>query len=130
MQTITMNNANPLADPIKANKFAHACMEVDVFEMLELRMLGELEQKGNLAPAQASILKLRASRLRQSIAQLGVDLMGPQSLKWPLPFEDKAPPSGNAANLLVPEYMNSRAFTIFGGASEIQLGIIAQTAFN
>jgi acyl-CoA dehydrogenase len=30
-------------------------------------------------------------------------------------------------SVLIPDYLNSRAFTIFGGASEVQLGIIAKS---
>ena len=71
------------------------------------------------------MLKLRASRLKQLIAQLGVEALGAGSLRWR--SSNAGHVDGCGAETLVPEYCNSRAFTIFGGAAEIQLGLIAKT---
>ena len=69
------------------------------------------------------MLKLRRSRLKQAIAELGVEVLGPQALRW-----RETPPDGDeVAGLMVPDYLNSRSFPIFGGAQEVQLAIIAKS---
>jgi len=89
--------------------------QIDVFEMLELKTLGVLPQ--NTAPGPiSSVLKLRSSRIKQAIAQLAFDLLGEEAL-----VRDET-----LKGLLVTDYLNSRAASIFGGTSEIQLGIIAR----
>ncbi|QKV55271.1 acyl-CoA dehydrogenase family protein [Comamonas antarctica] len=105
-----------------ARRFGEVVADIDSFEWLELRTMGGLAPGANPGPV-ASILKLRASRLKQSIAELGVDALGQSGLRW------RSDPAHSALrpSVLVPEYCNSRAFTIFGGAAEVQLGLIAKT---
>ncbi len=105
-------------------RFGNVLADLDTFEMLELKTLALLE------PAQApgplsSVLKLRASRLRQAIAELGIEVLGAESLRWHGAGEDGAAEA--AQDTLLPDFLNSRAATIFGGTQEIQLGIIAKT---
>jgi acyl-CoA dehydrogenase len=103
-------------------RFGEIVADIDTFEWLELRAMGPLAPGANPGPV-SSILKLRASRLKQTIAELGVDVLGQAGLRW------RSDPSDSALrpSVLVPEYCNSRAFTIFGGAAEVQLGLIAKT---
>ncbi|MDN8616442.1 acyl-CoA dehydrogenase family protein [Variovorax ginsengisoli] len=102
-------------------RFAEVATDVDTFEWLELRTMGNLAPGTNPGPA-SSILKLRASRIKQLIGELGVEALGGDSLRW-----RSDPADGrNTAGTLVPEYCNSRAYTIFGGAAEVQLGLIAK----
>lgn len=106
-------------------RFGEVASDVDTFEWLELRTMGGLAPGANPGPV-SSILKLRASRLKQAIGELGVEALGSDSLRW-----RSDPADGrNAAATLVPEYCNSRAYTIFGGAAEVQLGLIARTVMN
>jgi acyl-CoA dehydrogenase len=103
-------------------RFGEVCADLDCFEMFELRVMGALQPGQNPGPV-SSILKLRASRMKQAVAELGVEVLGPQALHW-----SEAPGEGDSLPpLLVPDYLNSRAFTIFGGASEVQLTIIAKS---
>ena len=93
--------------------------------MMELKTLGSLEPGQNPGPV-SSILKLRASRTRQAIGELGVEALGIEGLRW----RDTPAPAGAKDEVLatlLPDYLNSRAYTIFGGAAEVQLGIIAKT---
>lgn len=113
---------DPLSDPLNASRFAEVAIDLDAFEMLELGALDGLRQTSRPA-AMASILKLRASRMKQAVASLGMTLLGSHALGW------RAGVAGQRADLLstvVSEYLNSRAYTIFGGASEVQLGLIAR----
>jgi acyl-CoA dehydrogenase len=109
-------------DPVAASRFAEVAAELDVFEMLELRIAGQLQAGQNPGPV-ASILKLRASRLKQEIGKLGIDLLSDVGLDLGALQDD---PDALGVPTLVRDYLNSRATTIFGGASEIQLGLIAK----
>ncbi len=110
-------------DPGFVQRFGEVLADLDIFEMLELRTLG-LVQPGQSPGTVSSMLKLQASRLRQSISELGVDALGLEALRW---HGDPASESDQLLSTLLPDYLNSRAFTIFGGAAEVQLGIIAKS---
>lgn len=105
-----------------ARRFGEVVADIDTFEWLELRTMGGLTPGASPGPV-SSILKLRASRLKQAIAELGVDALGSAGLRW----RSDPPGSSLRPGVLVPEHCNSRAFTIFGGAAEVQLGLIAKT---
>lgn len=115
-----------LADPQNAARFAEVAIELDTFEMLELRTLGNLDAGGRLG-AMSSMLKLRASRMRQTVTTLGVGLMGSYATRFEPIREGDNDPATELVRTLAPDYLNSRAYTIFGGASEVQLGLIART---
>ncbi len=95
---------------------AEVTFEIDAFEMLELMTIGVLEPNAAPGPV-ASVLKLRASRLKQRVARLAIDLLGSEALRRD---------DDGLRGVLVTDYLNSRAATIFGGTSEVQLGIIAR----
>jgi alkylation response protein AidB-like acyl-CoA dehydrogenase len=109
---------DPLADPALRARFATVAIEVDVFETMELLILGRLSPGANPG-AISSVLKLRASELKQAVGELGVAVLGRDALRWPERAE-------RLGDVLVPDYLNSRAATIFGGAREVQLGIVAR----
>jgi acyl-CoA dehydrogenase len=111
--------AMELADAHLRHRFAEVAIDIDCFEMLELMTLGTLPTGMNPGPV-SSVLKLKASRLKQAVSALGVEALGAEALRWD-GHDDPL------SAVLVPDYLNARAATIFGGASEIQLGIIART---
>jgi acyl-CoA dehydrogenase len=108
-----------------AQRWGEVAADLDTFEMLELKFLGRLEP-GQTPGAVSSVLKLRASRLKQVVAELGVEVLGPESVRWHAD-QARADDDERAAPALLQDYLNSRAFTIFGGAAEVQLGLIART---
>ena len=110
-------------------KFGVVSTDLDTFEMLELQTLTTIGSGASLGDV-SSILKLRASRLKQSIGELGVMAMGEQALRWtPGPARLRTSDEQQLlTQTVLGDYLNSRAYTIFGGASEIQLGIIARAA--
>ena len=107
-----------------AARFGEVLADVDAFEMLELRTLSTLSAGQNPGPV-SSVLKLRASRLKQAVAELGVEALGAEALRWRDEPGSQAY-SDEIVGALMPEYANSRAYTIFGGAAEVQLGLIAR----
>lgn len=106
-------------------RFGELCAALDAFEWLEMRTLAPLAP-GQSPGEVSSLLKLRASRLRQEIARLGFELLGEAALRWrseePLVPGDRE----TLAEVMVPDYCNSRAYTLFGGSAEIQLNLIAR----
>jgi alkylation response protein AidB-like acyl-CoA dehydrogenase len=103
-------------------------------EVIELRILADIA-KGRPAGPQTSLVKLLASSLRQDIDLLAVDLYGDDGLaletRRPLYGpEAPAPLHSREAQVAMPRYLNSRAWTIFGGTNEVQAGIIAKTVLG
>jgi alkylation response protein AidB-like acyl-CoA dehydrogenase len=115
-------------------RLARLELEAQALEVTELRILAELKAGRRPGP-QTSVVKLIASSLRQKIDELTVDLFGPFGLQLPSArplYGNSAPePVGSrAAQLAMPTYLNSRAWTIFGGTSEVQKSIIARTVLG
>jgi alkylation response protein AidB-like acyl-CoA dehydrogenase len=80
------------------------------------------------------MLKLIVSEATQAINQLSSEALGTRAAadqRHALGMHAKEAPIG-AAHALTPtaRYLNSRAATIFGGASEVQKNIIAKAALG
>ena len=123
-------NGALIHDPIISQRIAKLRLEAQAFETTELRILAELV-KGRPAGPQTSLVKLISSHLRQNIQELEVDLFGYDGLQLPISrplYGNEAPePIGSReAQLAMPTYLNGRAYTIFGGSSEVQRTIIAK----
>ena len=115
-----------------ADRAVRLRLEAEALEMTELRTLFEIED--GRAPAPRSLaVKLIASEIRQGIEALAVDAFGLAGLQLPAerPFHaDDAPALAGPpeAALAAARYLNARAWSIFGGTSEIQLNLIARAA--
>lgn len=115
-----------------ADRAVRLRLEAEALEITELRTLLEIEE--GRAPAPRSLaVKLIASEIRQAIETLAVDAFGLAGLQLPAerPFHaDDAPPlvGPPEAGLAAARYLNARAWSIFGGTSEIQLTLIARAA--
>ncbi|MFP5454987.1 MAG: acyl-CoA dehydrogenase family protein, partial [Alphaproteobacteria bacterium] len=115
-------------------KLAKLRLGVQSLEMIELKIISEIA-KGRAPGPQTSLTKLLASNLRQDIDLLAVDLFGPAGLQLELArplYGDNAPDPllSRAAQLASPRYLNSRAWTIFGGTNEVQANIIARSVLG
>lgn len=115
-------------------RVARARLGVDALEMIELKIISDIA-KGKTPGPQTSLTKMLASNLRQEIDLLAVDLYGLAGLqldtKRPL-YGDGAPEPihSKGAQLAAPRYLNSRAWTIFGGTNEVQSTIIAKSVLG
>jgi alkylation response protein AidB-like acyl-CoA dehydrogenase len=124
--------AAPPLSTLLADRATRLRLEAEALEMTELRTLLEIED--GRAPAPRSLaVKLIASEIRQGIETLAVDAFGLAGLQLPpeRPFHaDNAPPlvGPPEAGLAAARYLNARAWSIFGGTSEIQLNLIARAA--
>ena len=115
-------------------RLARLRLEARALEVTELRILADISA-GRPAGPQSSLTKLVASGLTQRVDQLAVDLFGYEGLQLPgeRPLYGNAspPPIGSRdAQLATPRYLNSRAWTIFGGTDEVQKNIIAKTVLG
>ncbi|MFC0204353.1 acyl-CoA dehydrogenase family protein [Novosphingobium soli] len=115
-------------------RVAKARLSVNALDMIELRIVSEIA-KGRKPGPQTSLTKLLASNLRQEIDLLAVDLYGLAGLQLettrPL-YGDNAPPGihSKPAQVASARYLNSRAWTIFGGTNEVQSTIIAKSVLG
>ena len=117
-----------------ARRLAKLRLEADALEMTELRVLGELAQGRKPGP-QTSLMKLVASTLRQHVDEMAVETFGYDGLQLaterPLYGNESPEPIGSKpAQLAMPTYLNSRAWTIFGGSNEVQKNIIAKAVLG
>jgi alkylation response protein AidB-like acyl-CoA dehydrogenase len=115
-------------------RVARARLNVEALEAIELRILADIA-KGRPPGPQTSLTKLLASNARQEIDLLAVDLYGDSGLQLdmarPVYGDNAAPPVHSLeAQLAAPRYLNSRAWTVFGGSNEVQANIIAKTVLG
>jgi len=93
-------------------------------------VLSTLQTGGNPGPI-SSLLKMRWSQIRQAIAELAMDAIGDGALTWmpERPFYEtlQLPPEEEEPLTATPRYLNSRAFSIMGGTSEVQTNILAKS---
>ncbi|NLR70393.1 acyl-CoA dehydrogenase [Novosphingobium sp. ERN07] len=115
-------------------RVAKVRLGIQSLEMIELKILSEVA-KGRPPGPQTSLCKLLASNLRQDVDLLAVDLYGAAGLQldFARPFYGSNAPQAihsKAAQVASARYLNSRAWTIFGGTNEVQYGIIARTVLG
>ncbi|HWM46553.1 MAG TPA: acyl-CoA dehydrogenase family protein [Xanthobacteraceae bacterium] len=116
-------------DPDVTHRLAELGTDLDAMEMIDISVLSALQAGNNPGPI-SSLLKLRWSQLRQDISELAVDALGTDALRFvaerPLYETLQLPPDEEEALSTVPRYLNYRAYTILGGTTEIQTGILAR----
>ena len=123
-----------LDDPLFADAVARVEFEAMALEMTELRILAEIAQGRKPGP-QTSLVKLAASDIRQAVDGLAMRVFGYAGLQLargrPLygPTAE-APVHSREAQVAPARYLNSRAWTIFGGSNEVQRTIIAKTVLG
>jgi len=115
-------------------RVARVRLSVDALDMIELKIISDIA-KGQTPGPQTSLTKLLASNLRQDVDLLAVDLYGMAGLQLektrPL-YGENAPQTIESAGSMVAaaRYLNSRAWTIFGGTNEVQNTIIAKSVLG
>jgi acyl-CoA dehydrogenase len=121
-------------DPAIRLRFSQAEVDIDALEMTELRIMSSLQTGQNPGPVSSSLAKLRNSEIKQALTMLAVDVLGADALAWqshrPLYGLNEPQMIPEDALTAVPEYLNSRAYTIFGGTSEVQRDIIAKAVIG
>jgi alkylation response protein AidB-like acyl-CoA dehydrogenase len=111
------------------SRVAEVAVDALALEYTELRIKGALNSGGNPG-ALSSLCKVVGTETGQRFNEISMDILGPQAL----PCQLEALESGFNGELIVedyaltcmPEYINNRAATIYGGSAEIQRDIIAK----
>ena len=110
--------SGPLPDPLLRDAIARAAMDERCLG-LTLRRVRD-EQASGQPGSESSILKVAGSELKQRRWELALRIAGPQALGWEAPGYDEEELQ------MVREWLRSRANSIEGGTTEIQLDIIAK----
>ncbi len=109
----------PLPDPSLREAIAKNGMDEAAFQLV-LTRLQQSTEAGKAPGSETSITKIVATEVKQDRYELGIRIAGAQALGWEGPGFD-------AEDLdFTREWLRSRANTIEGGSSEIQLNIIAK----
>ncbi|MBM3644240.1 MAG: acyl-CoA dehydrogenase [Alphaproteobacteria bacterium] len=120
-------------EPDFARRLAEVEIDIQALEMIELRVLSDLNRGRNPGAASSS-MKIRGSETLQKIDHLGVE-----ALAWyASPFEPEARQLGHNEPTVVPEagitamplYLNNRASSIYAGSNEIQRNIVAKAVLG
>ncbi len=116
------------------SKLAKLRLRAEALEVTELKILNDIS-KGRPAGPQTSVIKLVTSSLRQEIDEFEMHMYGPAGLQMTsadaLPGQNIASPFlAEAARAAPARYLNSRAWTIFGGTNEVQANIVAKTVLK
>jgi hypothetical protein len=121
--SIKRGNGSLMDDPAFRAKVAALEVDLMALEFTELRSLAAASAGGALGP-ESSIMKLKGTEIQQRIAKLTVEAGGIYSAGWGHPVGPKFARNGMAG------YLSSRAYTIYGGASEVQKDVIAKNVLG
>jgi alkylation response protein AidB-like acyl-CoA dehydrogenase len=119
-RSVQRGNGNLMDDSSYKSKVGELEIDLLATEFTELRSLASAAAGGEPGP-ESSILKLKGTEIKQRIAKLTVEASGIYSSAWGDKSAGPAFAKGGTAG-----YLNSRYFTIYGGASEVQKDIVAK----
>jgi alkylation response protein AidB-like acyl-CoA dehydrogenase len=114
---IGRDESGRLADPLLRADIARFDVDAMAFRAMSERFIDELKA-GMAHPAQPSMMKYAGTELNKARHELVMAAGGSNALEW----ESDRSKKGKAAR----EWLRSKANSIEGGTSEIQLGIIAK----
>jgi alkylation response protein AidB-like acyl-CoA dehydrogenase len=107
-----------------------AALEVELMgaEISNLRMLADTQR--NAPGFEANMLKIKGSEIQQTLTELVLDALGPESLR----FDRSVTGENNPENIFdtdyaghqTANYLMTRVVTIYGGSNEIQRNILAK----
>lgn len=121
--SVKRGNGSLMDEPAFRAKVAALEVDLMALEFTELRSLAAASAGGALGP-ESSIMKLKGTEIQQRIAKLTVEAGGIYSAGWGHPVGPKFARGGMAS------YLSSRAYTIYGGASEVQKDVIAKNVLG
>ena len=108
-------------DPVFAIKLADLEADFMALEITNLRMLSSIKTGGDSAEL-APFLKLRGSEIQQRTNELAMEVAGPRAARW----KDASTEEEAIDRYGTHGWLLSRAFTIFGGSSEVMKNIVAK----
>ena len=129
-----------LDDPAFRTRIARLELELHALEIMNLKLVAA-EGRAQSPGPEASMLKIKGSEIQQALSELWALAAGPygiaQFASENLPASEDLPASEGEVPLIGPElqwatsrYLNLRKTTIYGGANEIQKGIICKAILD
>ncbi|WP_416139345.1 acyl-CoA dehydrogenase family protein [Halomonas sp. HK25] len=116
-------------DPHLRRRVAELEIELVALEATGLRILGE-NQTFSAPGAEASMLKIRGTELRQDIFELLYEVAGPAAIPFSeeaMRLEGEDPLIGDDERAsLAANFLDSRKLSIYGGTNEVQRNVTAQ----
>jgi len=109
----------PIADPLLRDRITQLKLDQSCLE-LTLQRMKDAAKAGQAPGAESSILKYYGTELNKRRNELLLSILGPQAIGWEGDGFDKKEIE------LTREWLRSRANSIEGGTTEIQLNIIAK----
>ncbi len=124
------SNGTALAEDLAfMQRLAAVEIELESLMMTEHRVMSRLSQGQNPGAA-SSMIKAHGSELSQRITELGIEALAvriaalePEARKQGSNLDPVTPEHGL---VFMPQYLNTRAATIYGGSSEVQRNIMAK----
>jgi alkylation response protein AidB-like acyl-CoA dehydrogenase len=123
------DGARLLDDTDFARKLAETEIDLMGLMVTEHRVMSQLASGQNPGPA-SSLLKARGTETSQRLSELSIEALA----FYIAPFEPEARKQGANVEavtpmhglVFMPQYLNSRAATIYGGSSEVQRNIMSK----
>ncbi|MFZ3484812.1 acyl-CoA dehydrogenase family protein [Sphingomonas sp. 3-13AW] len=124
--------AGLLADPAFRRRLTLAEIELKALEIIQMRVVASEGAADAGVDPKVSMLKIKGAELLQTAAALLVETLGPEVLTAGFPRDaESAPFQGLASDpAILSAYFSSRKYSIFGGSSEVQRGILAKTVLG
>ena len=120
-------------DPVFGNRIAELKLRLHVLQSTCYLAVANA-MTGAEPGAEASLMKIRGSELRQDIAEALLDALGPAGMVFDpedVVGEGRSPAEGPfEAPGIIRDHLHGRATTIYGGSNEIQRNIIAKSALG
>ena len=123
-RTVTRGNGTLMDEPAFRAKVAELEVDLMAAEYTELRSLASASAGTEPGP-ESSILKLKGTEIQQRIQKLTVEAGGIYSAAW---GATEAGPKFARSGMS--GYLASRAYTIYGGASEVQKDVISKNVLG
>ena len=123
-RSVKRGNGTLMDEPAFRAKVAELEIDLMAAEYTELRSLASA-QAGTAPGPESSILKLKGTEIQQRIQKLAVEAGGIFSAAW-----GDRPVGPGFARSGMGGYLASRAYTIYGGASEVQKDVIAKNVLG
>ncbi|MGD8417189.1 MAG: acyl-CoA dehydrogenase family protein, partial [Pseudomonadales bacterium] len=122
--TVKRGNGTLMDEPGFRAKVAELEVDLMAAEYTELRSLASASAGTDPGP-ESSILKLKGTEIQQRIQKLTMEAGGIYSAAW-----GSKPVGPSFAKSGMGGYLASRAYTIYGGASEVQKDVIAKNVLG
>ncbi len=123
-RSVRRGNGNLLDDASFRAKVGELEVDLRALEYTELRSLASAAA-GQAPGPESSILKLKGTEIQQRLQKLTVEAAGPFAAQW-----GGKPVGVDFARGATANYLSGRAYTIYGGASEVQKDVIAKNVLG